>query len=200
MVSFSAVFAASMALLTTTIAAPTAEFSTVTAVEFQGLTVYYATPNVTALTERSNLQPRAPPTPGCLMGVNDCGDSSFEPDVSPYPSVSDCQVLANFAYGLNTWWVSSQNLVWAGSCAFYAETSNSLNTGIGSQDIGDLVNDSIAKLQVRTSNQITWEGMLANIRQGGGLIAAQGTMGCTNVFTGIFGQGPSSVRWKVRHS
>ncbi|KAM5352927.1 hypothetical protein ACJ41O_005649 [Fusarium nematophilum] len=96
-----------------------------------------------------------------------CGASSFEGVTSGgSPTVNDCAVIRNTAYNSwNTWWetrfcgnvwtgsVSTcyNPIAWYGTCLFGAARKYSglgnYDGAVGSQDIGDLIRDSINKFQ-----------------------------------------------------
>jgi hypothetical protein len=119
-------------------------------VEFQGHTIQY---DPKALVHHKPSTKRDTPT-----SDNNCGDSTFNSGVAPYPVTTDCQALQNWAYSLNAYfsiWTNTPDyhgVAGAGSCEFGAGTRDIYDTYIGSQDMGDLISDSIKRFQVRYSS------------------------------------------------
>jgi hypothetical protein len=100
----------------------------------------------------------------------------------------DCSCIYNWAgsttptgFKFNRGDVGWYGIVWCGTCIFAVHTENVLWTYVGTQDIRDLVGDSILRF--------LWNGH----------VGAEGNMGCENDYT-AFGFGQSSVNWAIFHT
>ena len=76
--------------------------------------------------------------------------------------------------------VSQTKIAWSGTCAFGASTTDTIQTYIGNEDVGDLITDGVNRLQ------------------GGGVVCAQGNMLCLNNGPIIVDQSP--VFWALYHN
>ncbi|KAH9204395.1 putative necrosis-inducing factor-domain-containing protein [Leptodontidium sp. 2 PMI_412] len=116
---------------------------------------------------------------------DNCGPSSIDSHPAPFANTADCAAIRDWAGTQNTYWEIWDNtrdthgVLYLGTCVFEAGTWNNVVTWIGSTDVRDLTRDAINK----------W--------QSGGVMAAQGQMGCDNADSPV---GESSTRWTIKHS
>lgn len=130
-----------------------------TSVEFQGATILY---NATARKQPNELQ--GPLTVLDVPTSDDtCGASSFGGTPSPWPLISDCAAIRDYAYSENVYygvWTNNPDyhgVLVSGTCAFGAGTRNILDTYLGSSDIGDLISTSIQNYNVNSNQEVFLE-------------------------------------------
>lgn len=114
---------------------------------------------------------------------NLCGDSSFVSKTSGgSPTVGDCVCLRDFlrskqgAYSVNRDDPRFDRLATCGTCTFGVDTANFFGTDVGNTDAADVMTSAI------------------DMFQSGGLIGAEGRMGCDNAFQ------TAGTDWAIFHS
>ncbi|KAG4431115.1 hypothetical protein IFR05_013402 [Cadophora sp. M221] len=118
-----------------------------------------------------------------------CGPSSFDSHPGPYPTTRDCGVIRDWAFTQNTYWG-----VWTNTPDTWSLVLIMALVYL-KQERGMCITSTSAPLMWEISRV-----MPSTFGRFGGLIAAQGNMGCDNDGSLYDGRGQSSTNWKIKHS